>query len=577
MKNMRPVLHWLFLLMAMVALSGNTMAQPPQRFVSIALHDVVDTPSELEGDSVTSDRLVALFEWLAGNGWTAISLEDVERARQGIQPLPPRAVLLTVDDGRSSLYTRVYPLALAYRTPIVAALVGHWMDTPVDGTIAYGSRVLPRSAFVTWEQAREMQASGLVEFASHSHALHDVVIANPQGNPLPAAQNLRYADGRYEGADAFRSRIATDLSHSRQRMGQELGSPPRAIVWPYGRYNQDGLNAARAAGFGYALTLSPSPADAARPFEIGRFLPTNDPTLGELVANLHFEDPWPSARRIVEVDPARMVDADAEVMNERLGRTIDRLVALGATHVVMDAATMSADGRIASVWFPTSLVPVRDDVLSRLSAQMHARAGVDVVVRLPHSAVLRTLGDTQQAPALYGELAAQVPFEALLLEDVPALGDSTAGASDAPWDVRRRRAASVTSSWPRADAFALEAFRTAERARPELALYWLAPPTHRLDQPSALADVTLVPRPVDSPPDDIPILDVPLSRRIGIWWSLPSPADARMLVSSVRAYQMRGGTVFGWQPDDAASDMPKAAVIAPAFSSRDAPGAGVVP
>ncbi|MDI9239923.1 poly-beta-1,6-N-acetyl-D-glucosamine N-deacetylase PgaB [Lysobacter sp. LF1] len=574
---MRSTIYWICMLLSLATVSANAMAQAPQRFVSIALHDVVDTPAELDGDSVTSDRLVALFEWLAGNGWTAISLDDIERARQGIQPLPPRAVLLTADDGRRSLYTRVYPLALAYRTPIVAALVGEWMDTPEDGTIAYGPQRLPRSAFITWEQAREMQASGLVEFASHSHALHDVVIANPQGNPLPAAQNLRYADGRYEGVAAFRSRIGNDLTVSRDRIRQELGAAPRAIVWPYGRYNQDGLDAATAAGFRYALTLTPAPADATRPLEIGRFLPTSDPTLGIVVANLRFEDPWPSARRIVEVDPAQLVGADTQNTNQRLGRIIDRLVKLGATHVVLDAATLSADGRIVSAWFPNSHVPVRDDVLSRFSAQMHSRAGVDVVVRLPHAAVLRTLGDRQRALALYGELAAHVPFEALLLEDVPALGDDMARASDAPWDVRRRREASATSAWPHADAFALEAFRVAERARPELALYWLAPPTHRLDQPSALADVTLVPRAVNVPPGDIPPLHVPLSRRIGVWWTLPSPADARVLVSAIRAYQIRGGTVFGWRPDDPAADMPMAAAVAPAFSSREAPGPGVVP
>ncbi|NBW63906.1 MAG: hypothetical protein EBR33_12480 [Synechococcaceae bacterium WB4_1_0192] len=44
----------------------------------------------------------------------------------GKQPLPRKAVLLTFDDGYLSLYTRVFPLLLAYRIPAVAALVGEW-------------------------------------------------------------------------------------------------------------------------------------------------------------------------------------------------------------------------------------------------------------------------------------------------------------------------------------------------------------------------------------------------------------------------------------------------------------------
>ncbi|WP_158985382.1 poly-beta-1,6-N-acetyl-D-glucosamine N-deacetylase PgaB [Lysobacter panacisoli] len=570
--NVRTTLAALSIL-TLLALPVRTTAQEPsQPFVSIALHDVVDTRAELDEDAITSDRLVALFEWLAGNGWTAISLDDIERARTGAKPLPPRAILITVDDGRQSLYARVYPLALAYRTPIVAAIVGSWMDTPANASVRYGERNLPRTGFISWAQAREMQASGLVEFASHSHALHDVVIANPQGNVLPAAQNLAFANGRYESPAAFRTRIDTDLVRSRERMREELGRAPRAIAWPYGRYNQDALDVATSRGFRFALTLSPAPADAAHPLDIGRFLPTGDPLLGITVANLRFEDPWPAARRVVEVDPARVFDGDAEASNARLGRVIERLVAIGATHVAIDAATLSADGRIDGTWFPTSLLPVRNDVLPRLAAQMRARAGVSVAVRLPHIAVLRTLGDEQRALALYADLARHVPFEAMLLEDVDALGESTASAQDDPADVRARRQASDSAGWRREDAFALQAFRIAERTRSGLELFWLAPSTHPLDRPSGLAELTLVPRGFDAAMlPATPRLDVPLSRRTGLWWTTDSRVDPAALVRAMRAFQVDGGTVFGWRPDDPLSDTPKAAIVAPAFSSRDAP------
>ena len=61
-------------------------------------------------------------------------------------------------------------------------------------------RCVPRSNFVSWDEAREMQASGLVEFASHSYDLHRGVQANPQGNMTPSAITWRYdpATRRYE-------------------------------------------------------------------------------------------------------------------------------------------------------------------------------------------------------------------------------------------------------------------------------------------------------------------------------------------------------------------------------------------
>jgi len=344
-------------------------------FVAIALHDVVDTRAQLDEDSVTSDRLVVLLEWLAGNGWTAISLDDIERARNGGAPLPPKAVLITVDDGLGSLYTRVYPLAVAYRMPVVAALVGQWMDVPAGGKVHYGERELPREAFITWQQAREMQASGWIEFASHSDAMHTVVRTNPQGNLLPAGQNRIRFDDRYEADAEFRARIRADLARSRERLRAELGREPRAIVWPYGRYNEDSLAVAKELGFAFAMTLEPGPATAANADAIPRFLPTADPELGTWVANLSLDDPWPSATRVVAFDPAQLVGANAAQTDANLGRAIDRLVALGATHVMLDAGTVGDDGSLQTTWFPNSQVPMRVDVLGRFAAQMRARRG----------------------------------------------------------------------------------------------------------------------------------------------------------------------------------------------------------
>jgi len=567
-----------FALLLLLAITAGTrashaaQAQPQEgaAFMSIALHDVVDTPAQLDADSVTSDRLVVLLEWLVGNGWTAVGLDDIERARRGIEPLPPKAVLITVDDGLSSLYTRVYPLAVAYRMPIVAALVGEWMDVPASGTVRYGERTLPRSAFISWEQARKMQASGWVEFASHSYALHQVVRANPQGNPLPAGQNRMFLGDRYESDDAFRARIRSDLTRSRERLREELGREPSAIVWPYGRYNADSLAMATELGFTFALTLEPGPADAARPLSIPRFLPTSDPPLPTWVDNLRLRDPWPSARRIVAFDTAQLVGEDAAQTDARLGRAIERLVALGATHVMLDAGTVSADGRLESTWFPNALVPMRADVLGRFAAQVRARAGVDVIVRMPHAAVLHRVGDRQRTLALYRDLAVHVPFEGLLLEDVPSLGLAVANGADAPWQVARTRESQRFTDWPANDATALQAFFVAQRMRPGLQAYWLAPEGSPIDRPSALAEVTLVPRMLHSHTDE---MDLPptLSRRVGIFLPTPDATATRALARQARAFQIDGGTVIAWGPDNALAAPEDARAIAPVVSARRFP------
>lgn len=249
-------------LIALLAAPGFAAQRAPQ-FASIVFHEVVDKTQDLDSDAVTTDRLIALFEFLRGNGWTAISLDDVERAGKLGQSLPERAVLITVDDGYQSAYTRVFPLLLAYRIPALFAVEGSWMEATNPS----------RKRFISWDEAREMQNSGLVEFASHSYGLHHGTVANPQGNQLPAAAYRRYdsASG-YESSDAYRQRIKEDLTKSMTQMRRELGKVPRALVWPYGRYTSAGVDVAREVGFSFALTLDSEPADPAKPMALARYL-----------------------------------------------------------------------------------------------------------------------------------------------------------------------------------------------------------------------------------------------------------------------------------------------------------------
>src|SRR4051812_24052040 len=185
-----------------------TPARGADRFSIVSFHDVVEFKGDLDDDAVTIDRLIGFFEWLRANHWTTISLDDVDAARHGKKPLPEHAILLTFDDGYRSFYTRVFPLLLAYRMPAVSALVVSWLEVPAGGKVSYGKVQRPREDFITWEEAREMARSGLVEFASHSYDLHHGVLGNPQGNELPAANTRIYTPGRgYETEAQFRRRI----------------------------------------------------------------------------------------------------------------------------------------------------------------------------------------------------------------------------------------------------------------------------------------------------------------------------------------------------------------------------------
>ncbi|MFZ4478975.1 MAG: poly-beta-1,6-N-acetyl-D-glucosamine N-deacetylase PgaB [Rhodoferax sp.] len=566
MRQLRRILCVLALAMAWPAVWSQT--QPAaQRYAAIAFHDVVDDPRDLDADAITSDRLVAFFDWLRGNGWNAISLDDIVRAEQGLKALPPNPILITFDDGYRSLYTRVYPLALAYRIPVVATLVGAWLDAAPDATVRYGDQTVPRSKFISWEQAREMQASGLIEFASHSYGLHEGVPVNRQGTQLPSAiahRLLGQIDAQNESEGALHARVKADLERSRALMRQQLGRAPRALAWPFGRYSETGLAAASAAGFSMALTLRPDPADLAQPMAIGRYWPSHNPPLGQLVAQIGFNPVLPAAQRLVCVNPQVIWSADAALFDANLGKAIERLRALGATDAVIDAVALGADGKIEAAWFPSSALPMRGNALSRIAWQLRTRAGVDIVARLAHRAVQDRLPAEQATLALFRELGEQLPFDALMVEDAQFADFSdTAGAT---WQTAQAREALRPSDMNASDSLALRAFRAVRAGNPELRLILRQSGQTEPARPSAAADLSLF-----SPAVLAGTVSSVHARRIGVWLEQAGAPDNDKLIHFTRGFQARGGAALGWCPDDPVANRPDAAKVAPAVSAATFP------
>ena len=194
-----------------------------------------------------------------------------------------------------------------------------------DGTVLYGDdRRVPRRNFISWAEAREMQASGLIEFASHSYDLHRGVQANPQGNLHAAAVTWRY-DPRPGATRMTRStcaRIRADLSRSRSQIAANLGRPPRAIVWPYGRYTGPGAGGRQGARICLLLTLEPEPAYTSDLFAIHRYYPVAAiASLGDIV-----EQPAlrcrsdPATRRIACLTLDALAAPAAAQQDEVLGR-----------------------------------------------------------------------------------------------------------------------------------------------------------------------------------------------------------------------------------------------------------------
>jgi biofilm PGA synthesis lipoprotein PgaB len=358
---------------------------PANSFVTVAYHDVQDADVDARYLAVRTERLVAHFGWLRENGYQPVSVDQILAARDGGTPLPPKAVLLTFDDGYRSFYDRVYPLLQATGWPAVLAPVGAWLDAPAGQTVDFGGQPTPRERFATWAQVAEMAASGLVEVGAHTNDLHQGVLANPQGNLQPAAAARRYdaASATYESDEAFTVRVDADVAAITARIRQVTGKVPRVWVWPYGTASGTALAVVQRHGYQMAVTLDEGLGHTGTLFNTPRLLVTGDPSVDQFAAAV-VATQEPRVLRVAHVDLDYLYDADPAQQTRNFDHLVQRISDLGVNTVFLQAfADVQGDGTVHSVYFPNRWLPMRADLFNRVAWQLRTRSRVAVYAWMP--------------------------------------------------------------------------------------------------------------------------------------------------------------------------------------------------
>ncbi len=359
-------------------------------FKSLSYHDVRDDVRagyDADRYAVSTARLIEHFEWLRDSGYTPVSVDDILAAQRGEKPLPEGAMLLSFDDGLRSVYTRVFPLLKLYGYPAVVAVVGSWVDAPPDWSMVYdGIGTVTRDDFVSWAELREMQASGLIEVATHTWDLHRGIQGNPFGNEQPAAVTRLYdpATDSYESDIEYWGRIENDLAQARRRMRQELGREPRVVVWPYGRHSQTADGIAAELGMSVSFGLQPGNQPVDRLTGVRRYVVEANAEIADFSWFLERSEVAVTPERVVHVDLDYVYDPDPAQAESNLDALLERIQALGPTTVYLQAfADPDGDGTASELYFPNRHLPMRADLFNRVAWQLSTRVDVKVYAWLP--------------------------------------------------------------------------------------------------------------------------------------------------------------------------------------------------
>jgi len=201
--------------------------------VPVLVYHVIGAPTGapgLEGLYVPPAELRAQVDWLARDGWHAVTLDRVLAHWRTGAPLPPKPVVLTFDDGYPGDWRYALPLLRTHGFPGVLNLqIGNLVPAHVRAFIRAG-----------WQ------------IASHTFTHPDLTTVD-------------------------NATMAREVSHSRLWLERTFGIQVDVFCYPFGRYDARVVNAVRRAGYAAAETENPglaSPADGLFRLDRVRVLPT---------------------------------------------------------------------------------------------------------------------------------------------------------------------------------------------------------------------------------------------------------------------------------------------------------------
>ncbi|MDF2984824.1 MAG: hypothetical protein K0R50_334 [Eubacterium sp.] len=195
-----------------------------KRVPILMYHDMAEKSS---GDMVVSTgKFEEQIKALSEAGYTGITVNQMtDYVEKGIE-LPEKPVLITFDDGYLSNYKLAYPILKKYNLKATIFVIGVSV-----GKDTYKDTGKPITPHFTYEQAKEMLDSGLIDIQSHTFDMHqwaDFEKGKARSNILPL-------EGDKE--NAYLDLLKKDILQSGNGIKDGTGNKVTALAYPLGKYS----------------------------------------------------------------------------------------------------------------------------------------------------------------------------------------------------------------------------------------------------------------------------------------------------------------------------------------------------
>ncbi|MBO4401420.1 MAG: polysaccharide deacetylase family protein [Selenomonadaceae bacterium] len=168
--------------------------------------------------TLTVEQFDAQMNYLVNNGYNILTPSELLDAWQSGGSVPSNSVVITFDDGHVDAYKNVFPILQKYNVRATFFITTDFIN------------LYP--TYLTWDQIREMQASGLVDIESHT--LNQRILTEIRS----------------------RDKIWDQLYGSKQAIEWYLKKPANFIAYPGGRYSLETEAISKEAGYRAAFTTN---------------------------------------------------------------------------------------------------------------------------------------------------------------------------------------------------------------------------------------------------------------------------------------------------------------------------------
>lgn len=229
------------------------MTQRARAVPVLMYHHISTSPGMI---TVSPAHFAAQMAYLARAGYNTVGAARLGAFLAG-EPLPPKSVVLTFDDGYLDNWVHAHPILQEHGFTALCFVVTSWPGEGVPRPNARTGGALPvllghregdlaieggeaDRTILRWSEIEAMRRAGTFEFHSHTHG-------HVRWDKIARNQEEKCAG------------LRRDLLDARAAFKARLGEVSDHLCWPQGFYDDDYRRIAREAGFKHFYTCEMAP------------------------------------------------------------------------------------------------------------------------------------------------------------------------------------------------------------------------------------------------------------------------------------------------------------------------------